>query len=155
MRHRLFPEILLFVCILAGGTSSAETTAARVKVALLDGEPVYHWVAFRSKFQNDIDRALILRAWRRGGYTLPKHYIDEQINSVIQERFDGDRAKLLEGLNHVHATLDELRQFTAEELKAEAMLKYVTVHGKYGEAAIPEAKWLASLRKGSEIKMIK
>jgi hypothetical protein len=97
----------------------------------------------------------MLRAWRTGGYTLPQHFVEEDIDQIVQEHFAGDRARMVEELKRTHVTMDDFRKFTAEELKIEAMRKYVTVHGKYGEAPIPETKWLASLRKGSRIQMIK
>lgn len=62
---------------------------------------------------------------------------------------------MIEELARSHVTLENYRKFTAEELIIEAMRRYVTVKGKYGEAPIPEAKWLASLRKRAQIEMRK
>ena len=155
MRQRLLPGIIIFLCVLVGGASFAKTEPARVRVALLDGELVYHWAHFQSVVRDDVDRALILRAFRRGGYTLPEHYIDEELNEFVKVEFKGDHGKMLEDLKRLHATLEDFRTFTAEELKIQAMRKYVTVHGKYGETPIPEKQWLASLRKEARINMIK
>src|SRR6266581_4945595 len=43
---------------------SAGAADARMKVALLDGAPVYHWRVFKSRYSDDIDRALVLREFK-------------------------------------------------------------------------------------------
>ena len=52
-----------------------------------------------------------------------------------------------------HLTLDDYRKL-AEDLKVEATRRYMT-EGKYGKPQISEAHWLASLREGTRIKMLK
>ena len=145
----LLIAILLFPAAVFG-----QTKAVRAKVALLDGRPVYHWTEFHSELRNDVDRALILRAFRGAGYVLPKHYITEEVNEFVKREFKGNRAQMLEDLKQRHATLDDFREFLAEELKIAAMRQYITVHGKLGQAPISEERWLASMRKGAQIQMI-
>jgi len=50
----LFSSGILFLGLLV--ITSRDAAAARIKVALLDGEPVYHWTNFPSLYRNDIDR---------------------------------------------------------------------------------------------------
>jgi hypothetical protein len=146
----LLVAILLFPIAVFG-----QTKTARVKVALMDGQPVYHWTDFHSKLWNDVDRALIVRAFRDGGYILPKHYVTEEVNEFVEREFKGNRAKMFEELKHRRATLKNFREFIAEELMVAGMRRYITVHGKVGQAPIPEEQWLASLRKGARIQMIR
>jgi hypothetical protein len=73
---------LVIVCLFL---TVAHAEGGRVKVAILDGVPVYCWTAFRSVYRNDIDRALILRDFRRQGKTLPPHFIDEAIESKSRQ----------------------------------------------------------------------
>ena len=155
MHLSLLPGILLFYLFVASGSLFAETDRERVKVALIDGEPVYHWTHFRSAVRNDIDRALILRAFRRGGYTLPQHFIEDGINDIIKRDYGADRGKLLEALKHSRVTLADFRKFTAEELIVEAMWKRETEVGKGGRPPIPPREWLASLHKDVQIEIVK
>jgi hypothetical protein len=52
-------------------------------------------------------------------------------------------------------TMDNYRQFTGEELIIKAMRKRETEVGHDVRLPIPEAEWLASLRKGAKVQMIK
>ena len=129
--------------------------ADRVKVALIDGEPVYHWTNFRSTVSDDVDRALILRAFRRQGFHLPEHFVDEAVQNKIKQDYGGDRAKLVANLKSHGETLASYRKYTAEEVILQAMLTRETKRPKNGHPPPTEAAWLASLRKGTKIRRIK
>lgn len=58
---------------------SACAADARVKVALLEGAPVYHWRVFKSRYSDDIDRALVLREFKRRGFTLPDKFVEKAL----------------------------------------------------------------------------
>jgi hypothetical protein len=71
-----------FWLVLAGTFVASVALAAdgvRVKVALLDRAPVYHWRAFPSAYHDDVDRALVLREFKREGFTLPEHFVEERL----------------------------------------------------------------------------
>ena len=137
---------LVIVCLLL---TVAHAEGGRVKVAILDGVPVYRWTAFKSIYRNDIDRALILRDFRRQGKTLPPHFIDEAIEIKIAADFRGDRRKLIDALKRDGETLGDFRQFTAEEIILQAMRKRET-----SLSSQSEAEWLASLRKGAHVQTL-
>jgi len=133
----------------------AHTEGGRVKVAIIDGAPVYHWTAFRSLYPNDVDRALILRAFYRQDYALPRHFTDEGIQRIIDKEFGGDRNRLTDWLKRNGETMDDLRQFSTEEIILQAMRWRETQRGKNGRPPLTEAAWLASLRKGARIQIPK
>ena len=144
---------ILFSCLLVACQPHLES--GRVKVALLDGTPVYHWINFPSVYRNDVNRALILRDFQLHGFHLPDQYVDKAVQEKIERDFGGDRAKLLASLERMGESMDSYRQFTGEELIIKAMRKRETEVGHDGRSPIPEAEWLASLRKGAKVQMIK
>ncbi len=144
---------IIFSCLLVACQPHLES--GRVKVALLDGAPVYHWINFPSVYRNDVDRALILRDFKLHGFHLPEQYVDKAVQEKIDRDFGGDRAKLLAALQRMGETMDSYRKFTGEELIIKAMRKRETEVGHDGRLPIPEAEWLASLRKGAKVEMIK
>jgi len=143
---------LLIVCFFV---AIAHAEGGRVKVAILDGIPVYRWSGFTSVYSNDIDRELILREFHGSGFTLPEHFIDEGIQIIITRKFGGDRGKLIEALKRKGETFADFRQFTTEEIILQAMRERETKKGKNGRAPRSEAKWLASLRKDASIQILK
>jgi hypothetical protein len=149
----LFLSWIFFICLLVACRPNAEV--GRVKVALLDGAPVYHWTNFPSVYRDDVDRALILRDFQRQGFHLPDSFVDKSLQEKIDKDYGGDRAKLIEALKRVGETMANYRQFTGEEIILKAMRKRETEMGHDGRPTISEATWLASLRKGARIQMIK
>ena len=126
----------------------------RVEVALLDGAPVYHWRSFPSSYHDDVDRALVLREFRRQGFTLPKHFVDEQLRRVITKNFNGDKAAFDEKLKQSGASITEYREFLAEELILTAFPIHVAMHSKQADSPEARAKWIASLRKNAKITLL-
>jgi hypothetical protein len=126
----------------------------RVKVAVIDGAPVYRWTVFRSIYPDDVDRALILREFNRQGFEMPQYFIDESLQKKIMQDFGGDRSKLIKALEQEGETLNNFRQFTREELILLAMRWRETKQGKDGRPPRSEAAWLASLRRGARIERL-
>ena len=129
-------------------------TTTRVKVALLDGIPVYHWRVFKSRYADDIDRALVLREFKRQGFTLPDHFVEEALENEIAEKYHGDKATLEQSLERSGASMREYRQFLAEEITLAAFPKFIAKRSKEPDSPAARAKWIASLRKGAKITLL-
>jgi uncharacterized protein YbjQ (UPF0145 family) len=95
---------------------------ARVEVARLDGAPVYHWRVFLSHYGDDVDRALILREFDRGGYHLPQHYLDQALAEEVAGHYGGDEKRLTEKLRQAGVTLQDYKAFIGEEMILAAMI---------------------------------
>lgn len=147
-----FRAQLLIVCSFFVAIAHAD--GGRLKVAILDGIPVYRWTVFKSVYSDDIDRALILREFNRQGFTLPGHFIDEDIQIKTAKDFGGDRGKLIEALKRKNETFGDFRQFITEEIILQAMRKRETQQSENGRPLRSEAEWLAALRKGAHIQIL-
>jgi hypothetical protein len=134
---------------------SACAADARVKVALLDGAPVYHWRVFKSRYSDDIDRALVLREFKRRGFTLPDKFVEEALQREITEKYNGDKTKLERSLQRAGMTMGDYRQFLAEELSLQALPAFIARHSKDDDSPATRAKWIASLRKGANVKLLR
>jgi len=120
---------------------------ARVEVARLDGAPVYHWRVFLSHYDDDVDRALILRAFDRGGYHLPQHYLDEALAEDVAEHYGGDEKRLTEKLRQAGVTPQDYKAFMGEEMIIAAMLAREAARTK----EFSRDRWLAALKKHAKI----
>jgi TonB family protein len=129
--------------------------ADRVKVAFIDNEPVFHWTVFTSFVSDDIDRALILRAFRQQRLHISPHLIDEGMQRTANQNYGGDQAKLEADLKSSGETIARFRQFAEEEIILEAMLTKETKLPQNGHPPPTRAAWLATLRKGTKIRQIK
>jgi hypothetical protein len=134
---------------------SACAADARVKVALLDGAPVYHWRVFKSRYSDDIDRALVLREFKRRGFTLPDKFVEKALQQEIAEKYNGDKTMLERSLQRAGMTMGNYRQFLAEELMLQALPIFIARHSKDGDSPAARAKWIASLREGANIKLLR
>ncbi|PYM08391.1 MAG: peptidylprolyl isomerase, partial [Verrucomicrobia bacterium] len=38
-----------------------------------------------------VDRQLIIQAFKKEGYQIPDHYLDQRVQDIIRENFNGDR----------------------------------------------------------------
>ena len=148
----------LAVCIASlltfGGDafSSEWTDEARTEVATLDGQPVYHWRAFRSVVPDDVDRALILREFERKRFKLPAKLVDDAVRRQVNEEAGGDADKFARTLREQGASSADFRRFTSEEIILQAML-YQQSKGT-GERAKVQARWLATLREQATVKKL-
>ncbi len=134
---------------LTGATALAGQNA-RVEVATLDGAPVYHWRTFKSGVSDDVNRALILREFRKKSYILPPNLVDEAVQRTISQDFGGDSERFTRKLRSEGASLEDYQRFTAEEITMQAMLYQVETDP--AKQAIKLSSWLADLRTKAKIK---
>jgi hypothetical protein len=120
---------------------------ARTEVARLDGAPVYHWRVFHSHYGDDVDRALILREFDRGGYHLPQHYLDEALAEDVAEQYGGDEKRLTEKLRQAGVTLQDYKAFIGEEMIIGAVIAREAKPRK----EFSRDRWLAALKKRAKI----
>lgn len=136
--------------LLASSRSSARPAdAAQVKVALLDGQPVYHWRIFASQMPDDIDRALIVREFYRRKYVVPGRLVDEAIEKEVQQHYSGDKHQFVDALAAKGVGLADYRRFRKEEIIVNAMWYHDVAQP--GRPKPTGRQWLASLRKGARI----
>ena len=45
-----------------------------------------------------IDRQLIVQAFKKEGYQIPDHYLDQRVQDIIRENFNGDRNTFIKTL---------------------------------------------------------
>jgi hypothetical protein len=152
MNHvRSFSAVTAIFLASAAATAAHE---ARTKVALLDGAPVYHWRVFTSRYSDDIDRALVLREFKRKGFTLPGHFVDEAVQREITERYQGSKSSLEKDLRRSGVSLQDYREFVAEEIVLTAFPINVARHSNQPDSPAARTKWIASLRKKAKIKLL-
>ena len=152
----------LFAAVLLTSIVSASAGGARVKVALLDDAPVYHWRVLKSRYSHDIDRvysddidrALVLREFKRRFHTLPEHFVDEALQREIAEQYNGSKARLEGSLQRSGASMEDYRQFLAEEITLTAFPIFIVRHSKQTDSLAARAKWIASLRQNAKIKWL-
>lgn len=119
-------------------------------MARLDGAPVYHWQTFTSSLPDDIDRALVLREFRRRGFNLPSKLVDEEVHREVVEHYAGDEKRFVDSLGRKGVTLVDYRQFVAEEIIIGAMLH----QDPHKHPQSKQAEWLATLRKGAHVELL-
>ena len=119
-------------------------------MAVVNGAPVYRPL-FKSTVGDPVDRALVLLEYRKRGFVLPAHALEEGLKNHTKTGFD-DPATLLVKLQEQGATYDDYRGFVAEEVKLQAMLSIV---GKGGhndsERKQLRDNWIAGLRKNATV----
>ena len=82
--------------------------------------------------------------------------MNEALQNRINESYSGDRSKLIAELPEKHSeTMGNYRQTIAEEVILQAMLARETKRPKNGHPPPTKTEWLASLRKGIRVQMIK
>ncbi len=68
-----------------------------------------------------IDRQLIIQAFKKEGYQIPDHFLDEQLKEIIQENFGGDRNTFVKTLQAQNYTLGEFRKAEMDKMIVQAM----------------------------------
>jgi len=68
-----------------------------------------------------IDRKLVLQDFTRNEFNLPPFHVENQIDAIVRDRFDGDRRKFLKELSDRGITLAEFREREKERLIVVAM----------------------------------
>ncbi len=73
--------------------------------------------AYERVLQNAIERALMLEEFAKLGGEIPRQIIDEQVQVVLVEDFDGDRGMLLRALAQEGLSMEEWRRQLTEQVK--------------------------------------
>jgi len=120
---------------------------ARVEVARLDGTPVYHWHHFRSQYDDDVDRALILREFDRQHFKIPQRFVVQRLAEIVAEQYGGDEKRLQEKLRQNGVTLQDYKAFIGEEMIITAMINREAKRTK----DFSQDRWLAALKKHAKI----
>jgi parvulin-like peptidyl-prolyl isomerase len=68
-----------------------------------------------------IDRQLIIQSFKKEGYSIPDHFLDEQVKEIIQESFGGDRNTFVKTLQAQNYTLGEFKKTEMEKMIVQAM----------------------------------
>jgi peptidyl-prolyl cis-trans isomerase SurA len=68
-----------------------------------------------------IDRQLIIQSFKKEGYQIPDHFLDEQVKQIIQENFGGDRNTFVKTLQAQNYTLGEFKKTELEKMMVQAM----------------------------------
>jgi len=141
-------RVVLFVFIgLAMLVAPTRADDARVEVARLDGAPVYHWHAFKSQYSDDVDRALVLREFKRQGFTVPDHFVEQALQEEVAGYYGGDEKRLTEKLRQAGVTLQDYKAFIREEMIIGAMIGREAKRTK----EFSRDRWLAALKKHAKI----
>lgn len=78
----------------------------------------------RTAALNDlIDRQLILQDFKSKGYSIPDHFIDEEIEAIIKNRFRGNRAAFLRALQGEGLSLERFRENQRDNIIVQEMRK--------------------------------
>ena len=146
---------VLFVGVWCLAYLTAHGASVQRQVALLDGTPVYEWRVFKSVYSDPVDRALVLRDFRRRGFTLPRRFAAQGVQEVAVRDFGGDMGKLKQALERKGATLDDYKRFRWEEMIIVALPRSLAQRMRGSEPAWTEARWLAELRREARIKRLR
>jgi len=68
-----------------------------------------------------IDRQLIIQAFKKEGYQIPDHYLDQRVNDIIQENFGGDRNTFIKTLQAQTYTIGEFKKLETDKMIVQAM----------------------------------
>ncbi len=68
-----------------------------------------------------IDRQLIVQAFKKEGYQIPDHFLDQRVHDIIQENFGGDRNTFIKTLQAQNFTLGDFRKLETDKLIVQAM----------------------------------
>jgi parvulin-like peptidyl-prolyl isomerase len=112
----------------------AETQARRE----LKGEALPAKVKeIRLKAINDlIDRQLILQEFYKNKFTIPDHYIEDRLQTIVREEFGNDRSAFARTLQAQGYTVEKFRDLEKEKMIVQAMRS----QNVKGDVIIPEPK---------------
>jgi peptidyl-prolyl cis-trans isomerase SurA len=68
-----------------------------------------------------IDRQLIVQAFKKEGYQIPDHYLDQRVQDIIRDNFNGTRNTFIKTLQAQTFTLGEFRKLETEKMIVQAM----------------------------------
>ena len=61
-----------------------------------------------------IDRQLIIQAFKKEGFQIPDHFLDQRIQDMIRENFNGDRNTFIKTLQAQNYSLGEFKKWRAK-----------------------------------------
>lgn len=144
------PPCALRLCLLLllAPLAAARADNTAVKVAVVNGQTVYHSKVFTSRVTDDVDRTLLLQQYEKNSdLVLPTGMDEDAYRKILTDSYKGDEAKLSRELQSKGVTLAEYKRFLTEELILAAMLSHYDKQLKTG--------WLAELRKAAVIERVK
>jgi len=68
-----------------------------------------------------IDRKLIIQAFKKEGYQIPDHFLDQRVQDIIRENFNGDRNTFIKTLQAQNYTIGEFKKMETERMIVQAM----------------------------------
>ena len=68
-----------------------------------------------------IDRQLIIQAFKKEGYQIPDHYVNQRVEDMIREDFNGDRNTFMKTLRAQNYTIGEFKKVETERMIVQAM----------------------------------
>jgi len=71
---------------------------------------------FMSGLERLIDQYLIIEDFRALKFQMPERLVDDEINDIVNKRYNGDRAAMLASLEESQITLDEWRDIIRNQL---------------------------------------
>ena len=68
-----------------------------------------------------IDRKLMIQAFKKEGYQIPDHFLNQRVQDIIRENFNGDRNTFIKTLQAQTYTLGEFKKLETERMMVQAM----------------------------------
>src|SRR5438045_5651788 len=68
-----------------------------------------------------VDRQLIIQAFKKEGFQIPDHFIDQRVQDIIRENFNGDRNTFIKTLQAQNYSLGEFKKMESERMIVQAM----------------------------------
>lgn len=68
-----------------------------------------------------IDRQLIVQSFQKEKYALPDYFVEQRVNEIIRENFNGDRQTFIKALQAQNFSLSEFRKNEYEKIVVAAM----------------------------------
>ena len=76
----------------------------------------------RAAALNDlIDRQLIMQAFKKEGYSIPDHFLDQRVDDIVRENFGGDRNTFIKTLQAQNYTLGDFKKLESDKMMVQAM----------------------------------
>ncbi len=71
--------------------------------------------------QELVDRQLVLQEYARQKFVVPDHILDDHVNTIIREQFDGDRQAFIRTLQAQGYTIQRFRKLETDKMIVQAM----------------------------------
>jgi parvulin-like peptidyl-prolyl isomerase len=83
-----------------------------------------------------IDRQIIILEFKKNKFSIPPHYVEDRVQTIIRSEFGGDRSAFVRTLQAQGFTLDRFREIETEKMIVQAMRS----SNVKGEFIVPENK---------------